>query len=106
MGLGAQFSASDWSPAHFSCFLGLEQFAIFLIIYSTSRSPGFAPVHILAWTGCVSLDRSLNFSVLTFSPGCDGVGQVTSELCLFQITLGFCLKWPEKELLEAEPQQR
>lgn len=78
-----------WSPAHFSCFLGLEQFAIFLIIYSASRSPGFAPVHILACTGCVSLYRSLNLSVLTFSPGCDGVGQVISELCLFQITLGF-----------------
>lgn len=36
-----------WSPAHFSCFLGLEQFAMFLIIYSASRSPGFVPVQLL-----------------------------------------------------------
>lgn len=36
-----------WSPTHSSCFLGLEQFTMFLIIYSASGSPGFVPVQLL-----------------------------------------------------------
>ena len=75
---------------------------MFLIIYSVFRSPGFVPVQVLAETGCVSLDKSLNLSALTFSPGCDDVGQVTSEPSS-RLPCGLCPKWPEKELLEAGP---
>lgn len=47
MGLGAQFSASDLVSYSLAVFLGLEQFTMFLIIYSASRSPGFVPVQLL-----------------------------------------------------------